>query len=102
MEDINYYKDLINSDLVTGDGSLVFTFEFTRHMGGIIKVKDNANDDVKNATFGLKEHDGKYFLRIITKDFLIVYPSGSTTEINMEIHAVIELITNGLFSLSEH
>jgi len=38
----------------------------------------------------------------MAKDFLIVYPTGSTTEINMEIHSVIELITNGLFALAAH
>jgi len=102
MEDIDYYKGLLDSDLVTGDESLAFVFEFTRQMGGIVTVRGNVNDDIKNATFGLKDQDGKCFLRIIAKDFLIVYPTGSTTEINMEIHAVIELITNGLFELTEH
>jgi len=55
MEEIEYYKELLGSDLVTGDESLAFAFQFTRPLGGIVKVKNNVNGEVKNATFGLKD-----------------------------------------------
>ncbi len=101
MDEISQYKELLAKELVTDDQSLIFKFEFIRVNSGVIRIVDKVNDTIKNATFSLELKDGVCFLRILTRDFEILFENGVRREIYQEIHSAIDLITNGLFSFEK-